>query len=260
MFPFATRVETHAIIGSTMDRARELAEAGAPEGTLVLADAQTAGRGTGGRRWLSPPGTQLALTLIVRPALEGAHLPRLTMWIGLALLTAVRARLARPDLAQLKWPNDLLIDGRKAAGILVEGAFGQGRLRYALIGVGLNLAAAPPDDAVEYPATHLAAHATTPGTRDDVLRDFLSALALDYPAVLFDAELASRWRAALWWPLEPVSLDLGAERIVGRLSGVTAAGALIVETDQGARTLETGRLRPMAAGPYNADEGGPSDV
>lgn len=257
---FPTRVERYASIGSTMDRARELAEAGAPEGTLIEADEQTAGRGTGGRRWLTPSGTQLAFSLLVRPTLERERLARLTMWVGLALRAAVQAQVNAPALAQLKWPNDLLLEGRKVAGILVEGAFTESRLRYAVIGVGINVSAAPPDDAVEFPATCLARHTSASVDRDVLLRTVLDALAAGYPSRLFGPGLVAEWRAALWWPIGAMRVTGGVEEVVGRLAGVTEAGALILETAAGPRTLETGRLRPMAGDPYNAAEGGPPDV
>ncbi|MBL8096608.1 MAG: biotin--[acetyl-CoA-carboxylase] ligase [Anaerolineales bacterium] len=260
MSTFPTQVERHATIGSTMDRARALAEAGAPEGTLVLADEQTAGRGTAGRRWLTPPGTQLAFSLIVRPPLSSANLPRLTMWVGLALHAAARRFVLQPTEVALKWPNDLLIAGRKTAGILVEGAFELGRIRYAILGVGLNVSTAPPDDQVEFPATCLATHTAAPVDQEALLQAVLQAMAVDYPARLFSPELVAQWRAALWWPDGPMSVQVGTERLVGHLSAITETGALVLDTDTGPRTLETGRLRPAAPGPYNGPEGGPRDV
>ena len=257
---FTARVEHYETIGSTMDRARELADDGAPEGTLVVADQQTAGRGTGGRRWLTPPGSQLAFSLIVRPPLESARLFRLTMWIGLSLRAAALTFVNDPDRVRLKWPNDLLIADRKAAGILVEGAFEEGRLRHAIIGVGFNVSASPPDDAVDFGATHLDAHAAAPVAREALLRAILSGLEERYPQRLFEAGLIDEWRSAVWWPQGAVMVQTGGEEWIGRVVDVTETGALIVDTDQGRRLLETGRLRPTASGPYNAPEGGSRHV
>jgi BirA family biotin operon repressor/biotin-[acetyl-CoA-carboxylase] ligase len=111
---------------STNERARALAEAGAPHGTLVTAAVQTAGRGRQGRRWQAPPGSALLCSLVVR-----RHDPLLSLRAGLAV-----AEVAGGD-ALVKWPNDVLLDGRKVAGVLVEGRPHEG---WAVVGIGLNVA------------------------------------------------------------------------------------------------------------------------
>jgi BirA family transcriptional regulator, biotin operon repressor / biotin---[acetyl-CoA-carboxylase] ligase len=113
-------------IGSTNARARELAEAGAPHGTAVTADEQTAGRGRQGRGWSTPPGSALALSLVIRDPD-----PLLSLRGGLAV-----ADLAGED-ARVKWPNDVLVDGRKVAGVLAEG---RPQERWAVLGIGVNAA------------------------------------------------------------------------------------------------------------------------
>ena len=113
-------------IGSTNARARELAAAGAPHGTAVTADEQTAGRGRQGRGWSTPPGGALAVSLVIRDPD-----PLLSLRAGLAV-----AELAGAD-ARVKWPNDVLVDGRKVAGILVEGRLQEG---WAVLGIGINAA------------------------------------------------------------------------------------------------------------------------
>jgi BirA family biotin operon repressor/biotin-[acetyl-CoA-carboxylase] ligase len=165
--------------GSTNERARQLASAGAPHGTLVTADHQTAGRGRQGRTWVAPPGQALLCSLVVRSpdallALRG----------GLAV-----ADIAGPD-ARVKWPNDVLLDGRKVAGILVEGRPQEG---WAVLGIGVNVAldldALPPE---------LRETAGTLGRRpsdvEPVLRELLEALDrwLDAPPDAVTAELALR--------------------------------------------------------------------
>ena len=116
----------HRVTDSTNARARELAVQGAPHGTVVTAHEQTAGRGRQGRTWVAPPGRSLLCSVIVRDP------PRL---LPLAAGVAV-AEVAGPG-AQLKWPNDVLLDGRKVAGILVEGRLAEG---WAVVGIGLNVA------------------------------------------------------------------------------------------------------------------------
>jgi len=120
---------------STQDVAASLAEAGAPEGTLVLAEEQTAGRGRMGRNWASPRGG-LWLTLVLRPG-EASLLGPLSLSAGVAVARAL-GEVCGVD-ARLKWPNDVLVSGRKVAGVLVEGSAEARALRYALVGIGINV-------------------------------------------------------------------------------------------------------------------------
>src|SRR2546427_1102691 len=117
--------------GSTNAVARGLAEAGAPEGLLVVAEAQSAGRGRAGRRWITPEGTALAFSLVLRPVAPPAQAARLTMLAGLAVCEAIEQVCGLP--AALKWPNDILIGGRKAGGILGEAATDGERLEFAIL-------------------------------------------------------------------------------------------------------------------------------
>jgi BirA family biotin operon repressor/biotin-[acetyl-CoA-carboxylase] ligase len=122
-------------IGSTSDHARELGLAGAAEGTVVIAEAQTRGRGRLGRRWESPPNRNLYTSILLRPSIDPEHAPRIGLVAGLATAEAV----GRWAAAQIKWPNDVLIGGRKTAGILTElHAAGTGS-PIVIVGIGVNL-------------------------------------------------------------------------------------------------------------------------
>ncbi len=124
-------------IGSTNDVAREVAGRGAPEGTLVIADEQTAGKGRLGRRWLAPPGTSLLMSLLFYPDLAPSQAQRLTMLCSLAVVDGIRAVTGlRP---QLKWPNDILINYKKVGGILTETGVTGDHLDYVVVGIGLNV-------------------------------------------------------------------------------------------------------------------------
>src|SRR5262245_19367089 len=134
---FGHPVHFFPTIGSTNDEAKRLAAAGEPEGLLVLTETQSAVRGRQGRQWLTPPGTALALSLVLRPALEARQAARVTMLAGVAVCEALGQ--AAGLQAALKWPNDVLLDGRKAGGILAEtGLLGE-RLDYLVLGIGLNV-------------------------------------------------------------------------------------------------------------------------
>ena len=149
------RLALYARVGSTMDVAHALAAAGACDATLVLADAQTGGRGRGGRRWASPPGTGVWATWIARPERADA-LDVLSLRVGLALAEQLDALAPAP--VRIKWPNDLLLAGPapgKVAGILVEARWREARPEWVAIGVGINVR--PPNDAA-LPAAWLGAH------------------------------------------------------------------------------------------------------
>jgi len=200
---------------STNDRARALAQDGAPHGTLVTAAEQRAGRGRQGRTWSAPPGRALLLSLILRdpPAL-----------LPLAAALAV-AEVAGPE-AQIKWPNDVLVDGRKVAGILAEGRPHEG---WAVLGVGVNVALRidelPPELHATAGTLGLAPTDLEP-TLERLLAALERALALDSVALLE----AYRARDALSG--QPVAWAGGS----GTAAGVDGAGRLVVELAGGGRT------------------------
>ena len=143
------------MIDSTNSEAQRRAAAGAPAGTLIWARQQTAGRGRRGRAWQTPPGN-LCFSLLLRPAVTPAVAATLGFVAGLALATAIDQLLPAGRRSELKWPNDLLVEGRKLAGILLEaGASGPSRLDHLILGIGVNVVAYPTD--LPYPATSLAA-------------------------------------------------------------------------------------------------------
>ena len=167
------------VIDSTNRVAMELAENGAPHGTVVVADAQTAGRGRMGRRWVSPAGKNLYVSLLLRPSVPTVDATRLALVAGVALADAVEA-VGVP--ASLKWPNDLYCEGRKAAGILAEMASDPNGVRHVVIGVGLNVNMEeddfPPD--LRDTATSLRIRAGRVFRRVDVLARLLEAFGTRY--------------------------------------------------------------------------------
>lgn len=228
-------VELHDRIGSTLDRAHALAGDGAAAGTLVLTETQTAGRGRAGRVWASPAGTGIWLALIERPR-DVAAIQVLSIRCGLRA-ARVLDRFA-DDRVRLKWPNDLLVHGRKLAGILIEARWRETRADWVAIGFGINVRRPPGVDG----AGSLAVHAG----RLDVLAELVPAL---------------RAAAAARGPLTPRELDEYASRDVARgrrchepaagvVRGITESGALLIETggggaDEGATCIAvtTGSLR-----------------
>ena len=124
-------------VDSTNRVAKEMAKDGAPEGTLVIADSQTAGRGRLNRQWLAPPGSGLLMSLIFRPQLAPAQAARVTMISSLAVVDSIEH--TTPLRAQVKWPNDIVIRGRKAGGILTELGLNKQLLDFVVVGIGLNV-------------------------------------------------------------------------------------------------------------------------
>jgi BirA family transcriptional regulator, biotin operon repressor / biotin---[acetyl-CoA-carboxylase] ligase len=200
---------------STNDRARELAQAGAPHGTLVTAGQQTAGRGRQGRTWSAPPGRALLLSVVLRdpPAL-----------LPLAAALAV-AEVAGAG-AQIKWPNDVLLDGRKVAGILAEGRPQDG---WAVLGIGLNVALR-----IEDLPRELHDSAGTLGLEPADLEPTLERLlaALDRTLALDESRLLDAYRARDALRGREVTWAAGH----GRAAGIDGAGRLVVELPQGGRT------------------------
>ncbi|MBF0165660.1 MAG: biotin--[acetyl-CoA-carboxylase] ligase [Magnetococcales bacterium] len=133
----AERYHFHACLDSTNREAMALARAGASEGTVVVADAQTGGRGRLGRRWESPAGENLYVSVVLRPEMPVCEASRLTLMAGVAVVEAVRE--AGVSGACLKWPNDLLVEGRKLAGILTEMSVEGERMRHVVVGIGVNV-------------------------------------------------------------------------------------------------------------------------
>jgi len=174
-----TDVVCLAVTDSTNRAAMEMAENGAKHGTVVVADAQTAGRGRMGRRWVSPAGKNLYVSLLLRPSVPTVDAPRLALVAGVALAEAVEA-MGVP--ASLKWPNDLYCEERKAAGILAEMASDPDGVRHVVIGVGLNVNMEeddfPPD--LRGTATSLRIRAGRAFRRVDVLARLLDACGTRY--------------------------------------------------------------------------------
>jgi len=237
--------------GSTNDVARALAEAGAPAGTAVLADEQTAGRGRGGKGWSSPAGLGVWLSVVLRP--ESLAAPGLLpILVGLAAADALDP-FVRPARVAIKWPNDLHLAGRKLAGILCEGSWDGARPGYVVAGIGINVLHSIDDFPTELQgtATSLRITAGWSPPRADVAGAVAGALLrrlAQPPAELGGALLeALRGRDALLG--RPVRVT-GAEAVTGTAMGITPAGALLVRTDAGAlRTVRSGTVRLAEAAP-----------
>ena len=219
----------HRVTDSTNERAKELAAAGAPHGTLVTADEQTAGRGRQGRAWTAPPGDALLLSLVLRELSDRHALVPLAA--AVAVCEACEATAAVE--CAIKWPNDVWIDRRKVAGILIEGRPQQ---RWAVLGIGLNVTTAEFPPELADLATSLALAAPPGPPREDVLDALLAAL--DRLLTAPPGDVLGAWRARDALRGAEVAWDGGR----GTAAGISDAGALRVETPDGIVELDAGEV------------------
>lgn len=218
-------------LDSTNSEALRLAAAGAPGGTWVVARRQTRGRGRAGRAWQSGPGNLFA-SLLLRPQCAAAAAPGLSLLAGVAVYdaieTATGGRLRTPSLA-LKWPNDVLLNGEKAGGILLESTGSAGRPDYAIvIGIGVNVAHAPADLGRATARLASPEHPLDTG----LVFEALAASMARWLAVWRDGEDFAAIRAA-WLKLaggygRPVTVHLNGSLTQGIFLGIDASGALLL--------------------------------
>jgi BirA family biotin operon repressor/biotin-[acetyl-CoA-carboxylase] ligase len=239
-------IEYYPQAGSTNDLARRQARAGNREGLIILADEQTAGRGRLGRAWAAPPGSSLLLSLLLRPAwLAPADAFSLTMLSAVALCEAVEQ--VTPVRTALKWPNDLLLPVRaaagpmlrKAAGILSELELDGDRIDWVVIGIGMNVSWSPSGivdgrDLAEV-ATSIGAAAGRPVERLLLLRALLERMDARYDALRRGdhADLFERWRDRLTTLGQPIQLNLPHGELRGVAEDVERSGALRVRDQRG---------------------------
>lgn len=222
-----------ASVGSTNDEAKLLARAGAPDMTALRADAQSAGRGRAGRHWASPPGN-LYLSLIVRTDCPVARAAELGFVAGLAL-TDMLVPLAGPTAPRLKWPNDVLLDGRKLGGILLETESIGDRLDAVIIGMGVNLASHP--DGTAMPASDLLAATgkrIDPAECVEPLRAAFARWRMAWESSGF-AAIREAWRARAVGRGEAVRVRLPTGEVGGLFEDIDAHGALLLMRHDGTR-------------------------
>lgn len=234
-------VEFHPVIGSTNDRARELVRAPGGEGVAVVAELQTTGRGRQGRTWLSPPGTNLMVSVGLR-----SHLGVTDAW-RLSAVAALAACAAAEPVARLsiKWPNDLYsTDGLKVGGILIETAIVGERVAEAVVGLGMNVHWSRAEMPAELAAgaTSLRDLAATEVDRVALLARYLGALDRYVAEIDVGASPAPALRARSWLDGRWVRVDGAASSVEGRVSGIGENGELILETARGRESVAFGEV------------------
>ncbi len=226
-------------VGSTNDEAARLADAGAPEGTVVWSRQQTGGRGRRGRQWASPPGNLYSST-ILRPDCAAPRAAELGFVAALAVADIVPP--GRP--LRVKWPNDVLVDGGKVAGILLESAIGQtGQVQHVVAGIGVNVGFAPQLPEMRYRGAALG------GSVEAALEKLTAALAARLAEWRRDgfATVRAAWLAKAGPLGAEVDVKLGEQLVHGRFAGLDREGALLLETAAGPRKIVSGELLGRAA-------------
>lgn len=230
-------------IDSTNREVRRLGDAGAVEGTVVIADCQTGGKGRLRRTWFSPAGTGIWMSLLLRPELPPEKVSGITLMAALSVCRAIRS--ATGLNTQIKWPNDLVIDGKKVCGILTESAILDGELKFAVLGIGVNV------NQTEFPGDlpHAWSLAMTAGReldREGLIECCLSCLKEDYERYVQSGDLRQlrqEYEAHLVNLDQPVRVLSTTGEWAGVAKGITDGGDLIVLNDAGEKiTVNSGEV------------------
>jgi BirA family transcriptional regulator, biotin operon repressor / biotin---[acetyl-CoA-carboxylase] ligase len=253
--PLATEVELHEEIGSTQERARELAREGAPHGALVLSKVQTGGRGRLGRPWGSPAGG-LWMSLVLRPDVPAGVAARITQAAAVGVAKALRELGVE---ACIKWPNDLLVGGRKVCGILAESSVGNvpvaakkvgtregRRVDFVVLGVGLNANLEPQDLGLpDRQTTTLRSELGHDVDLTALLRSLLSHLDTELGRIEDFGAILDDWRALDCTLGERVRVRRFGETLEGMALDLGPEGELLLETDDGVIELFEGEIERL---------------
>lgn len=228
--------------------AHELGKAGAPEGSVVLADSQVAGRGRLGRRWCSPPGVNVYASVLLRPPVAPRYASQLTFLSAAAVARAV-AEVGNL-VATVKWPNDVLVGGRKIAGLLNELDAETEQIHYLVLGIGVNLNMQIeqfPED-LRYPATSMMLECGRKVSRLDFVRCLLRHLDHLYAVYLSDGfpPVLAVWQQYFELVGRSVEVDLQNRRTIGKVAGLDSDGALLLDLPDGTRErVLAGDVKPL---------------
>lgn len=233
-------------VSSTMDEAGRRAERGTEEGTVVVAETQTASRGRQGRAWVSQSGN-LYLSVVLYPSLQ--TLPYLNSLCGVAVVRAIANTTGLKP--RIKWPNDILLDGKKAAGILVESAIAGDDVRHSVVGIGVNVALNPDEiDYIAGAATSLNRASAGDIPRDDLLREILQQLDALYIELNHGDAPVEEWEELLDTLGQRVRVTWRGEEYVGYAEGIDEVGSLLLRQDNGqVLTLAAGDASSLRAAP-----------
>ncbi|MEP6774534.1 MAG: biotin--[acetyl-CoA-carboxylase] ligase [Chloroflexota bacterium] len=235
------QIDLYPQIGSTNDLAREAGRKGAPEGLVILSDEQVRGRGRLGRTWTAPPGSSILCSVLLRPRFSPQQAFYLTIAASLAILRGIRQVhvVSRPPSlvhAAIKWPNDVLLNGRKVSGVLCESDFSGGDWAFAIVGFGINVNLHRDGFGdLRDRATSLSAEFGHEVGRAALLAAILAELEAFYLSMQNGQfnPIYTEWAASMETLGKQVSVDYGREQITGQALRVELDGSLIIRTPDG---------------------------
>lgn len=237
---FGKKIYTFQTIDSTNNCAKAVANVGGPEGIVVIAEEQTAGKGRLGRRWLANANENLTFSLLLRPSVHAEVIHQLPLYVGLALAEAIEKTTR--IRAECKWPNDVLLNRKKVAGILVEGALKENFVEYVVVGIGVNVnqTVFPPDLANK--ATSLRLECKREIDRIALFRDILTALEVMYQRGKQSGFgfVVSRWMERSSMLNKPIAVSQHGTVITGIVKGLSREGGLILQANGLEQTLFAG--------------------
>jgi BirA family biotin operon repressor/biotin-[acetyl-CoA-carboxylase] ligase len=237
---FGSKIYSFETIDSTNNCARALAGCWAEEGTLVLAERQTAGRGRLGRTWLANPYENLTFSIILRPTLPPEALNLLPLYAAVAVAEAIEHESGLS--VECKWPNDLLIGGKKTAGILLEGSLKEEGLDYVVLGIGVNVNQTTFPEDISPRATSLKVQGGRDIDRIRLLREILRTLEIHYAAIMKKGfhNLLPLWLSRTTMINKEISVTQDGAVISGIVRGLSPEGALILDAGGTEKTLFAG--------------------
>ncbi len=228
----ARRIVYRESTSSTNDVAKQLAQAGEPEGTLVIADEQTAGRGRLGRKWIAPPRSSILMSLILRPTLLPPQTNRATMAVSLGACKGIEQVTGLTAL--VKWPNDILLTGKKCAGILSEAEIVGDQVEYVVVGLGVNANfSASSVEAMPLTATTIADELGHSVSREELTRSLVREIERYYFRLREGAYLRSEWRSRMITQGKHVRADTGSQIEEGIAEDIDEDGALLLRRADG---------------------------
>ncbi len=241
---FGKRVYSYRKVGSTNLVGFRLAETSAEEGTLIVADEQTRGKGRMGRSWYSPPGLGLWMSLILRPDIPPFKAPGLSICAGLAVVQAIK-EMTGVD-AKIKWPNDCLIDGKKVGGILLELSAELDRINFVIVGIGVNVNHSAKDlpKNLAQTAASIRIKLGKEISRSALLRLFLEKFERIYLDFKKNGLSSHREAIKSYSSLlgKRVTVKFGRENIEGMAEEIDGSGSLVIKTKKGKRLVTAGEV------------------
>ena len=232
-----TCLEFEEVVDSTNIRAKELGEKGAPHGTLVVAEQQTAGKGRRGRSWVSPPGSSIYMTLLLKPEVDPSRAPMLTLLMAYAIADAFRGE-KNLDV-QIKWPNDLVLNKKKICGILTEMSAEVGYVHYVVIGVGINVNTESFQEEISQTATSLRIEEGVKFQRAELIAAIMQKFEMYYEKFCASGNLSDimdGYNAILVNKDREVRVLEPGNEYNAKALGINETGELIVEKEDGSRT------------------------